>query len=244
MNQIVAIEDNFAPKDDWLRVEWNLGRRCNYDCSYCSSDLHDNSSEHLNLEVFNNTISQLLAAGKQQNKKVKISLTGGEPFVNPKILEMLASAKEQGIFKISVTTNGSVPLEKYKKSLDYIDYFIISYHFEFALNEKIIHRIVELDKLCKERQKIGENKNMHVHLMFLPNYLQECKEIINILTENNINYAVRRIRPQVDPELNEYLLPHKSGAIGVQLSQAAKTIDVSKLKPYYSQEELDWLSTV
>jgi MoaA/NifB/PqqE/SkfB family radical SAM enzyme len=243
MNQIVAIEDNFAPKDNWLRVEWNLGKRCNYDCSYCGIDLHDNHSTHMPLEKFNAAITQLIAIGKQQNKKVKISLTGGEPFVNPNILEMLKFGKESGIFKFSVTTNGSVPLDKYNKALDYIDYFIISYHFEFAFHEKVIHKIVELDRACKKRQQLGQNKNMHVHLMFLPGYLEQCKEIINILNENNISYAVRRIRPQFDPNTKEYLLPNQSGAAGIPLYNMGK-INQSNLKPYYSDEELIWLSTV
>ena len=48
---LVAVEDNHAPKDDWLRVEWNLGKRCNYDCSYCGSDIHDRTSEHMPWDV-------------------------------------------------------------------------------------------------------------------------------------------------------------------------------------------------
>ena len=32
---LVGIEDNFPAKDELLRVEWNIGKRCKYNCSYC-----------------------------------------------------------------------------------------------------------------------------------------------------------------------------------------------------------------
>ena len=69
---------------------------------------------------------------------------------------------------------------------------------------------------------------MHIHLMFLPGYLEQCKEIINILNENNISYVVRRIRPQIDPNTQEYLLPNQSGVSGTPLYSNGK-IDLSKL---------------
>ena len=48
MTKIVGIEDNHPPKDELLRVEWNLGRRCNYNCSYCGNELHDNGHHREN----------------------------------------------------------------------------------------------------------------------------------------------------------------------------------------------------
>ena len=33
-----------------LQVTWDLGRRCNYDCSYCPAHRHDNFSPHATLE--------------------------------------------------------------------------------------------------------------------------------------------------------------------------------------------------
>ena len=43
---LVGIEDNHPPKDELLRVEWNIGKRCNYNCSYCGNELHDNTSDY------------------------------------------------------------------------------------------------------------------------------------------------------------------------------------------------------
>ena len=100
MNRIVGIEDNHAPKDELLRVEWNLGKRCNYNCSYCGNELHDKSSQHMSMDVFKNTIDQIKAGS---DKTIKISFTGGEPFVNPNFVDMLKYAKENGVHRITYT---------------------------------------------------------------------------------------------------------------------------------------------
>jgi MoaA/NifB/PqqE/SkfB family radical SAM enzyme len=228
--KIVAIEDNFAPKDNWLRIEWNLGKRCNYDCSYCGSDIHDNKSQHLDLEVIENTVEKISQVARQQKKECRISLTGGEPFVHPRIIEILKTIKKHGIQKISVTTNGSVPLSKYIESIDYINYYIFSYHFEFAYHDKIINTIIELDKKLKTETK---NKNLHVHLMFLPGKLKEAKEIIEILKDHDIHYAIRRIRPRIDSLTGKWALPGTSGMTTVH----GKCND-----PYYSKEEIEFIT--
>jgi MoaA/NifB/PqqE/SkfB family radical SAM enzyme len=231
MHDIVAVEDNFPPKDNWLRIEWNLGKRCNYDCSYCGSDIHDRSSSHLDLEIIDKTSKKIAEIAKMQNKDSRISLTGGEPFVHPKIINLLKIIKDNGINKISVTTNGSVPLSKYIDSIPYIDYFIFSYHFEFAYYDKIINTIIELNKILKETK----NKHLHVHLMYLPGKLKEANEIIDIMNENNVNWVIRRIRPRIDPITMSWAKPGTSGL---------QTIHGFSSDNYYSSEELKFMSEI
>ena len=45
------------PHQNSVKVEWNLGKRCNYDCSYCPSSIHDNTSAHTDIEVLKATFS-------------------------------------------------------------------------------------------------------------------------------------------------------------------------------------------
>lgn len=226
--KIVAVEDNYPPKDNWLRIEWNLGRRCNYDCSYCGSDIHDRTSPHLDLNIVESTVKNISSVAKQQGKECRISLTGGEPFAHPKIIKILETIKENGINKISVTTNGSVPLKKYIESLPYINYYIFSYHFEFAYHDKIINTITELNKLVKEMN----NKSLHVHLMYLPGKMKEANEIIDIMNNNDVHWAIRRIRPRIDPLTKTWAIPGKSGL---------ETIHGTSLDSYYSDEELEFM---
>lgn len=237
LTKLVALEDNHPPKDELLRVEWNLGKRCNYNCSYCGNELHDNTSEHMSWDVFKNTIDKIKAGS---DKKIKISFTGGEPFVNPNFVEMLEYARNNGVYRCSVTTNGSPPIKIYERALPYLHYVVISYHFEFAYHEKVIKNIVAINKLIEEYKAKGDHKGMHVHIMFLPGKLAECVEIIDELKANNITYTIRKIRPRVNETRTGWHRPFEDGMKGYH-PKFHEIAGFEKDNPYYSVEEIEWL---
>jgi len=113
------------PHQETIKIEWNLGKRCNYDCSYCPSSIHDNSSPHTDIEVLKKTVDRLMILGKP----VRLSFTGGEPTVHPKFQELIKYCKHVGISWISVTTNGTLPYEFYT-SLS-VDQLVFSLHLEY-----------------------------------------------------------------------------------------------------------------
>jgi MoaA/NifB/PqqE/SkfB family radical SAM enzyme len=47
------------PHQNSIKVEWNLGKRCNLDCGYCPAEIHDNFSPHTNEKVIHDTIDAL-----------------------------------------------------------------------------------------------------------------------------------------------------------------------------------------
>lgn len=113
------------PHQASIKVEWNIGKRCNYDCSYCPSSIHDNSSPHTDIEILKATIDKLMTL----RKPIRLSFTGGEPCVHPKFLELVKYCKHVGISWISVTTNGTLPYEFYS-ALE-ADQIVFSIHLEF-----------------------------------------------------------------------------------------------------------------
>ena len=80
---LVALEDNHAPKDELLRVEWNLGKRCNYNCSYCGNELHNKTSDHMSWEVYTATIDKIVEAsnGKKISHFPEPTLANCAPIV-------------------------------------------------------------------------------------------------------------------------------------------------------------------
>jgi len=108
-----------------IKVEWNLGKRCNYDCSYCPSLIHDNTSEHTDINLLKNVVDKLSMIGKP----IRLSLTGGEPCVHPKFQELIMYARHKGIHWISITTNGTLPYEFYR--ILPVDQYVFSIHFEY-----------------------------------------------------------------------------------------------------------------
>ena len=113
------------PHQNSIKVEWNLGKRCNYDCSYCPAAIHDNYSPHTDINILEKTVDELVKIGKP----LRISLTGGEPCVHPKFRELIQYAKYKNVSWISVTTNGTLPFEFYN-SLP-VDQLVVSIHLEY-----------------------------------------------------------------------------------------------------------------
>ena len=48
------VEHLYKHVQESVKVEWNLGKRCNYDCSYCPAEIHDNFSKHTDIKILKN----------------------------------------------------------------------------------------------------------------------------------------------------------------------------------------------
>ena len=164
-----------------VKVEWNLGKRCNLDCSYCPAEIHDNHSEHMDIEILKSTVDILSVI-----PNVRISLTGGEPCVHPDIEQLLQHAKNK-IGWINVTTNGTRTVEFYQNILEnYINHIVFSVHLESDWL-KVINTIIKV-------YKQSANKNILVHMMMLPGRLKDVKDACEALLNAGIRYALRPIR--------------------------------------------------
>ena len=83
-----------------FQVTWDLGRRCNYDCSYCPVTRHDNFSKHATLDELKANVNFLFDYidtyfQHRTFKEVSISFTGGEPTVNPNFIPFAKYLREQ-----------------------------------------------------------------------------------------------------------------------------------------------------
>lgn len=123
-----------------IKVEWNLGKRCNYDCSYCPSEIHDNTSLHTDIEILKAAVDKLASLGKP----IRLSFTGGEPCVHPKFTELVKYCKYVGVTWISVTTNGTMPYEFYANLP--ADQFVFSIHLEYDW-QRVFNTVESIHKL-------------------------------------------------------------------------------------------------
>lgn len=113
------------PHQSSIKIEWNLGKRCNYNCSYCPSSIHDNTSSHTDIEILKKAIDNLTTLGKP----IRLSFTGGEPCVHPMFQELIMYARHKDVQWISVTTNGTLPYEFYR--ILPVDQYVFSIHLEY-----------------------------------------------------------------------------------------------------------------
>lgn len=237
--KLIAIQDNYSPKDKWLRVEWNLGRRCNYDCSYCDPNIHNKNDKYPSLDIIRGAVGRISKFIQKNNRICRISLTGGEPFLHPEIFDILKIIKGAGIDRLSVTTNGSLPLDVYRRSLNYFNYLIFSYQPEYADRDRFLRLVESINNESETRRANGQKIDIHVHIMMLPGKFEELKNIMRFFDERDIKYVKRRIRPQYNKN-GDFNRPFMRGSDG--LSKRAGDHTENNDMIYYSKEELKYLN--
>ena len=252
MSSVVAVRSlqckdhayNIPPKV--LTINWNLTKRCNYDCSYCNSFTHDAVSPFVdmdNIAVLLNTCEQWC----KPDRKIKWCITGGEPFLDPNfitVLDMLAgqSFTEQ----INTISNGSLPLEKYLQASKFVAGITFSLHFERSESElnKILKTIIQV----KQQTAIL----VSVNVMFLPGLADQIQATISKLKQHEISYVVRLITPlddeanKIKPYINEtsnrktiiLKSADKQSAHRQQFKHANDKQALQNIQNYYTDEEL------
>lgn len=168
------------PHQNSIKVEWNLGKRCNYDCSYCPSSIHDNTSAPTDIKILKATVDKLMTLGKP----LRISFTGGEPTVHPNFEELVNYCKHVGVSWVSVTTNGTRKPEWYINQR--ADYWVFSLHFEYDWN-RIANTISSVSSL-------KQTQNMMVNIMAHHDKMDEVKDVAGYFDMVKVPYAIRRIR--------------------------------------------------
>jgi len=167
------------PHQGSVKIEWNLGKRCNYDCSYCPSSIHDNSSPHTDIEILKKTVDKLMTLGKP----VRLSFTGGEPCVHPKFLELVKYCKHKGITWVSVTTNGTLPYEFYAALEADLIVFSIQLVYDWKRVFNTVESVVDLT-----------NKKVIAQIMAHHDYMDAVVELRAKCLLAHIPNTVRRIR--------------------------------------------------
>lgn len=206
MDNFIAIKQI---NPDPFMVTWDLGRRCNYDCTYCPAHRHDNFSPHATLEELINTTNFMfeyisLVAEHRRNKDFNISFTGGEPTVNPnfiKFAEYLTKKKAEYTdinLHLDLTTNGAMSKTIADNVVKHFDYVTVSYHAESdsKLKQQVLDRILQF-----KENGIGLKVNVMMHA----EYFDECVSLCNTLKDNNVNFIPRSIdRENLDTKAHLY----------------------------------------
>lgn len=203
-NNIIAVEYRYNFKNS-MSVDWYIGRRCNFDCSYCSAFLHDNKSPHMNIEKMKNFVNLIYERFKEN---VLWSLTGGEPTVHPNFYDLIDYIKnKKGCEHISITTNGSVSLEKFLFYYEILDSITLSLHFEYIHDriEEYYEKIIRLEEYRKEYNiKNKRYKNLIVRFMVLNSYFDQIMKFYERIKDKINTIEMRYVRlPAIENRTKE-----------------------------------------
>ena len=98
----------------WDKIRVLVTNKCNYRCSFCHNE-GQSKMEHRELMTFEN-FRKLIDFLKEQPIS-EINFSGGEPFLNPEIVEMIQYANEHMKCDLSCATNLSLISERQINSL-------------------------------------------------------------------------------------------------------------------------------
>ncbi len=108
---------------------------CNFRCRYCHNPELISFNQEVIFDVPENDVLDFLK--KRKHKLEALSITGGEPLLQPRLKEFIVSVKKMG-YKIKLDTNGSNFL-KLKELIDekLVDYIAMDYKAHKSLFETI-----------------------------------------------------------------------------------------------------------
>ena len=190
--KIIRIE----PVPRQFSVTWMLGSRCNYDCMYCPSELHDKTSQHHSLETLKKVWQQIVDNSKHLGLGLKVSFTGGEVTTNRNFLPLLEWIRHQdSSVQIFLTSNGSASLAYYRRLKHLVNGISLSTHSEFMDEKRFFTIAKDLNQIM-----LRPNQSLHVNIMDehwnqdrIALYKKFCEENSISYSINVIDYA-RRIR--------------------------------------------------
>lgn len=100
-----------TPEPERGVISWNMNTSCNYRCSYCTQRFLDDRGR------WADDVPRFLEAFGRLPGRWEIKLSGGEPFVHPRLLELVRGLAARG-FLISVVTNFSATEDRLRAFLD------------------------------------------------------------------------------------------------------------------------------
>jgi radical SAM protein with 4Fe4S-binding SPASM domain len=175
--------------DSPILVGIKVTNKCNFNCIHCFSS--QESPQSMELGEFKNIINNISKA-----RPYKIYITGGEPFLNPYIFDMISYIK---MFrnKLSIHTNASIldleeaiTLKKIMRNDDFIQVSIDGYDektFKLTRNNNHFNKVIRVvEALVKNDIKVKVNTvvtNVNVH------FIDKIYDLATQLGVNEISFS-------------------------------------------------------
>jgi hypothetical protein len=174
INESVAVEMNFPIP---FQILWDLGRRCNYNCSYCWPAVHSNTERFPPYEQIITAIDMLIN-NWSYGKQIRWNFGGGEPTMHPQFLDIVKYLKKRGQW-ILVTTNGSRSTKFWKEAAQYVNSINMSAHFaSMDLYKGNEDRFLENCKIIMQHHDaVNDDFWLEIKLMTPPGFLDRAQAL-------------------------------------------------------------------
>ena len=154
---------------------FNVINYCNFNCEYCCENCNIITNNYLLLD-FQKIFFFIKKIIKQTNKKIIISIYGGEPTLHPGLLEFCEKIYLlYPNITIEVFSNFSANILLYEKLLSYNVQLILTYHYYSAL--KINLNFIDKLKLINFKFL----KNISIYIMLEQQYIDILFNTYNVI---------------------------------------------------------------
>ena len=129
------------------------GSKCNLECIHCYVESGPKANKHpdLSFETFKEKLDEALAAGYE---KIEIYFTGGEPFMNPDIYQMLEEAVKHGNSTVLTnTTRITKSRAKYLQEIQKRSSYDLNFRVSFEGPDKESNNAIRGEKSFNRARK-------------------------------------------------------------------------------------------
>jgi organic radical activating enzyme len=186
-----------------IHVDWFLGKRCNFDCAYCSPSIHDNHSAYPDIRKlldYYDYLTKTIMSNEKNKKTINYIFSGGEPTLIPDYINFLKHIKNDNRFnsEIRTLTNLTSNVDKLYR-LNQISDITFSVHLKY-MTDKFISKV---EKFLSIRDKTS--KSLTVKFMYDKDHREKIHILIEVLSKHsNLNYSVTPLHNKKDKLLYEY----------------------------------------
>ena len=151
-----------------MMITWDIGRRCNFDCSYCDLSRHNLTSKPTPYRHLAYTFQFIKKYTKIYNQEnANIAFTGGEPTVNPDFWKLVELIKTSSNYTLGLTTNGTFSVKHVPTIIKNFVAVTISWHAE--IHKELRDRAIENAILLK-----NSGCDVRVNVMMHTDLWSEC----------------------------------------------------------------------
>ncbi len=176
------------------QILWDIGRRCNYNCSYCWPSVHNTTDPHKELNELKHTADYCIDRWAN-GQTINWYFGGGEPTLNPDFEPFVEYLSSRGQW-IMLVTNGSQGPSYWYKNADHYNTLIFSAHFEFMKPELFSKNFCKVVEVLNNSPK--KLSTFIVKLMTKPGEIQQSTDFVaKLKEESNYNALPQHIRDMV-----------------------------------------------
>jgi len=149
-------------------VSIQINTTCGYRCSYCSEELHDGQHE-LEVETIQRFLDRAVEHYGALGRRLYMLYSGGEPTAHKGFFELLEYSKARGCHNDCVS-NGSRPLEWWRKAAPLLEHVSLSFHPEFAEAEKFVEKV----------RALSQDLLIHINVLMARRYFASLLKTLDV----------------------------------------------------------------